>query len=121
MLPDLAMMAVDPAKPGAGHLTWFNVVIGLSFIAFDSILSLTLGLGIGSSLVIAAARCVLQLSVMALILDKVFAANNVFGVLGIALLLNVLGATEATFNKSKRRFTNMVEISVILLFDRNWS
>ncbi len=93
---------------GTGHLTWLNVIIGLAFVAFDAILSISLGLGIGSSLIIAALRCVLQLSVMALILDKVFAANNIFGVLGIALLLNVLGATEATFNKSKRRFANMV-------------
>jgi ABC-type iron transport system FetAB permease component len=98
---------------GAGHLTWLNVIIGLAFIAFDAVLSISLGLGIGSSLIVAAMRCVLQLSVMALILDKVFAANNIYGVLGIALLLNVLGATEATFNKSKRRFTNMASREVM--------
>ncbi|WWD21960.1 hypothetical protein CI109_106448 [Kwoniella shandongensis] len=88
-------------------LTWINVLIGLVFIIFDSVLSLILGLGIGSSLLVAAARCVIQLSVMGLILDKVFASDNIWGVIGIAVLLNVLGATEATYNKSKKRFNNM--------------
>ncbi|WWC87291.1 uncharacterized protein L201_002179 [Kwoniella dendrophila CBS 6074] len=88
-------------------LTWTNVFIGLLFILFDALLSLVLGLGIGGSLVVAAARCIIQLSVMGLILDRVFASNNVWGVIGIAALLNLLGAFEATYNKSKRRFTNM--------------
>ncbi|OCF42086.1 hypothetical protein I317_04057 [Kwoniella heveanensis CBS 569] len=89
------------------ELTWLNVLTGLGFIAFDSALSLVMGLGIGGSLMVAAGRCILQLSVMGLILDKVFASQNVWGVVGVALLLNTLGAFEATYNKSKRRFTNM--------------
>ncbi|WVR04324.1 hypothetical protein IAU60_001324 [Kwoniella sp. DSM 27419] len=88
-------------------LSWTNVLIGLLFIVFDAVLSLILGLGIGGSLMVAAGRCILQLSVMALILDKVFASQNIWGVFGIAVLLNVLGAFEATYNKSKRRFSNM--------------
>ncbi|WWC67551.1 uncharacterized protein I206_101460 [Kwoniella pini CBS 10737] len=88
-------------------LTWLNVLIGFLFILFDSLLSLILGLGIGGSLIVAAARCILQLSIMGLILDKVFASNNIWGVFGIAVLLNFLGAFEATYNKSKRRFNNM--------------
>nr|XP_018265881.1 uncharacterized protein I303_02257 [Kwoniella dejecticola CBS 10117]OBR88039.1 hypothetical protein I303_02257 [Kwoniella dejecticola CBS 10117] len=93
------------------NLTWVNVLIGLLFILFDSLLSLVLGLGIGGSLMVAAARCVLQLSIMGLILDKVFASNNIWGVIGIAVLLNLLGAFEATYNKAKRRFSNMASIS----------
>lgn len=89
------------------HLTWTNVFIGLLFVIFDSVLSIILGLGIASSLLIAAVRCIIQLSVMGLVLDKVFASNNIWGVAGIAVLLNVLAATEATYNKAKRRFSNM--------------
>jgi ABC-type iron transport system FetAB permease component len=66
------------------ELTWLNVAIGLGFIAFDALLSLILGLGIGGSLVVAATRCIVQLTVMGLVLDKVFAAQNVWGVAGIA-------------------------------------
>lgn len=66
------------------HLTWTNVFIGLLFVIFDSVLSIILGLGIASSLLIAAVRCIIQLSVMGLVLDKVFASNNIWGVAGIA-------------------------------------
>lgn len=45
---------------------------------------------------------------MGLLLDRVFASNNIFDVFGIALVLKSLGAVEVTYNKSKRRFTNMV-------------
>lgn len=68
----------------SANLTWANVAIGLAFIAFDAVLSLILGLGIGGSLIVAATRCIVQLTVMGLVLDKVFAAQNVWGVAGIA-------------------------------------
>lgn len=71
-------------NPDQTVLTPINVGIGLLFVVFDSLLSISFGLGIGGSLLVAAARCVLQLSVMALILDKVFESNNVWGVFGIA-------------------------------------
>ncbi|ODN96478.1 hypothetical protein L198_04192 [Cryptococcus wingfieldii CBS 7118] len=91
----------------SSYLTWTNVLIGLLFIIFDSVLSLFLGLGISSSLLVAALRCIVQLTIMSTVLGKVFASNNVWGVFGIAVLLNLMAATEATYNKSKRRFTNM--------------
>ncbi|KAK4684718.1 UDP-glucose/iron transport system permease protein, partial [Tremellales sp. Uapishka_1] len=120
MEPSLASLVASSSPT----LTWVNVLIGFLFIVFDAVLSLVLGLGIGGSLIVAALRCILQLSVMGLILDSVFASDNIFGVFGIAsgsllneswhtgadrerVLLNILGAVEATYNKSKRRFTNM--------------
>jgi hypothetical protein len=65
-------------------LSWLNVGFSFLFILFDAILSATLGLGIGGSLVVAATRCVIQLSIMGLVLDKVFASDNIWGVIGIA-------------------------------------
>ena len=65
-------------------LSWLNVGFGFLFILFDAILSATLGLGIGGSLVVAATRCIIQLSIMGLVLDKVFASDNIWGVIGIA-------------------------------------
>jgi ABC-type iron transport system FetAB permease component len=65
-------------------LSWLNVGLGFLFIVFDAVLSAALGLGIGGSLLVAAIRCVIQLSVMGLVLDKVFASDNIWGVVGIA-------------------------------------
>lgn len=101
--------APEEGGPEAGAvLTWRHVGLGFLFIVFDAILSTIMGLMIGRNLIVAAVRCIVQLMVMSLVLGKVFASNNIFGVAGIALLLNVLGAIEATFNKAKRRFSNMV-------------
>lgn len=115
-------MIIAAASP---TLSWVNVGLGFLFIVFDAVLSASLGLGIGGSLLVAATRCVVQLSIMGLVLDKVFASQNIWGVVGIAgelihvrflsqcrrlrtVLLNLLGAFETTYNKTKKRFSNMV-------------
>jgi len=90
------------------HLNWSNVGVGVLFILFDAAVSLVFRLDVGASLVTAAARCILQLSVMALILGAVFSAANSFAVAGIVLLLNLLGTFETVFNKARRRYFLMV-------------
>jgi len=94
--------------PGQAPLDWANVGIGFGFIAFDVILSLFLGLDkdIPGSLAVAALRCVAQLSLLTVILQPVFRGGP-WGVTGIAILFNILGTTEAVWNKSKRRYTHM--------------
>ncbi|KDQ52681.1 hypothetical protein JAAARDRAFT_162520 [Jaapia argillacea MUCL 33604] len=89
------------------HLKWSNVGLAFSFILFDAVVSHIYGLGIGSSLVTAGTRCVLQLSVMALLLQKIFETNHPWAVAGIALLLNLMGTIETVVNKSKFRFNHM--------------
>lgn len=50
--------------PQAAHLTWINIGIGLLFLLLDALLSVTLQLGLSTSLLTAAARCVIQLTLM---------------------------------------------------------
>ncbi|OCH89675.1 UPF0014-domain-containing protein [Obba rivulosa] len=100
-------MDTDPGGGETPHLTWGNVGLAFSFILFDAVVSTTFNLGVGSSLVTAAVRCVLQLSVVALVLQKVFETNNPWAVAGIACLLNLMGTTETVVNKSKRRYKHM--------------
>ena len=103
---------MDPGQPDDSrtHLQWTNVGLGLAFVAFDAILSGTFQLGVGRALLTAAVRCIIQLAVMALVLQKIFETNNPWGVAGLALLLNLLGTTEIVVNKTKRRFTHMYPI-----------
>lgn len=92
------------------HLTWTNVFIGFLFVIFDSVLSIILGLGIASSLLIAAVRCVIQLSIMGLVLGKVFASNNIWGVAGIAgKLIMSMGLFIFIGKKTKIKSRVMVE------------
>ena len=82
--------------PGAStkDLTWSNVGLAFSFILFDGVLSTVFGLGVGSGLLTAAIRCVVQLSVVALILQKVFETQNPAVVAAMAVLLNLMGTIE---------------------------
>ncbi|KDN50631.1 hypothetical protein RSAG8_01129, partial [Rhizoctonia solani AG-8 WAC10335] len=89
------------------HLNWLNVGIGFCFVAVDAVVSYGLGLGVGTSLVSAAIRCTVQLSIMALILQSVFEASSPWAVAGISCLLLVLGSFETVANKSKYRFSGM--------------
>lgn len=76
-------MDAGPDK-STSQLTWENVGLAFSFIVFDAVVSKIFGLGVGTSLITAAVRCVMQLSLVALILQKVFETNNPWGVAGIA-------------------------------------
>lgn len=84
----------DNSTEPTTHLTYVNVALAFSFIAFDAILSFTFKLGVGRSLLVAAVRCVLQLTVVGTILKSVFETENPWGVVGYALLLNLLGTFE---------------------------
>ncbi|KAG5644179.1 hypothetical protein DXG03_009020 [Asterophora parasitica] len=93
------------------HLGWTNVGLGFAFILFDVVLSSSFGLGIERSLFTAAVRCVVQLSVVGVLLQQVFETKDPWAVGGIALLLNLLGTFEITglvANKSKRRYDYML-------------
>lgn len=75
-------MDAPPAK--TANLTWANVGLGLAFILFNAVVSSTLHLGVGRALVTSALRCVVQLAIMGLVLQRVFETNNPWAVGGIA-------------------------------------
>lgn len=73
-----------PPAEDSTHLTWANVALGFSFILFNAVISTSLNLGVGSSLVTSALRCIIQLAIMGLLLQRVFETNNPWAVAGIA-------------------------------------
>lgn len=76
-------MDVGPEKPTV-QLSWMNVGLAFSFILFNATISKAVGLGVGTSLVTAAVRCIVQLTLVAMILQNVFETSNLWGVAGIA-------------------------------------
>jgi ABC-type iron transport system FetAB permease component len=66
------------------ELSWANVGLAFSFIALDALLSHVFGLRVGSSLVTAAVRCIIQLAIVAKLLHAVFETHNPWGVAAIA-------------------------------------
>lgn len=96
-------------------LQWANVSIALAFILFDMGVSTVFRLGLGTSLFVAAARCMGQLAVVATLLQKVFETRNPWVVFLIVLVLNTLGTIETVINKSKRRFQWMFPVVLIAM------
>ena len=109
-------MDTSPPSPSSPDLQWSNVGFGFGFIVMNMVLSQVLNLQIGTSMVISALRCMVQLTFVATILERVFAAKNLWTVaaiartsyplhfpsrrsslitrLGALVLLNMLGAFE---------------------------
>lgn len=102
---------MDSPTDSKTHLDWGNVGLGFAFVVFDAIISRVFGLGVGVPLITAAIRCIIQLAIMALVLQRIFEADNPWGVSGIAckalevlhmprktdgppVLLNLLGTIE---------------------------
>lgn len=75
---------MDGPSEGRTHLTWANVGIGFVFVAFDAVVSHGFGLGVGLPLITAAVRCIIQLALMALVLQKIFDSDSPWGVAGLA-------------------------------------
>ncbi|KAI8073365.1 hypothetical protein BC940DRAFT_250976 [Gongronella butleri] len=101
----------DPA--GTPRLSWANVAIAACFILLNCIISYFLELRLEKSLVIAATRCLVQLTIMGFILEDVFKAKNVYLVLLLAVVLILLGAFETVYNKSKNSYDGMF-LSVLM-------
>ena len=59
---------------------WSDVFMAFLFVAFNLIVSRLLQLQVGSSLLVAALRCMAQLTVVADILQNVLAAKNMWAV-----------------------------------------
>lgn len=110
---------MDGHNPQANtHLEWSNVGLGFAFIAFNAFVSHTLDLGVGRSLLAAAVRCIVQLAVVALILQKVFASNNLWAVAGItgalysANMLDLIGSAGS----HESILTKLLATTVLLNF-----
>jgi ABC-type iron transport system FetAB permease component len=80
----------SPPTRDSPQLQWDNVALGLCFVLFDTVLSHTLKLGVGNSLLTAAFRCVVQLTLVSYVLERVFNTNHPLAVAGIAGELCIL-------------------------------
>ena len=74
----------SPSGPGTQPLSWRNVGLAFTFIVFDAVASRVFQLKLGGELVTAAVRCIVQLVVLALVLQKVFESDNPWAAAGIA-------------------------------------
>ena len=80
---------MDAPSPGVEdpELTYLNVALAFGFIVLNVIFSYIFDLGVGVSLLVAGIRCVVQLAIMGVLLQKVFETENPWAVAAIACTL----------------------------------
>ncbi|RKP04967.1 UPF0014 family, partial [Thamnocephalis sphaerospora] len=97
-------------------LEWRHVLAGSTFVFFSMATSYAFGLQIEWPLFIASARCVVQLTVMGLVLENILNTDNVFLVLAMGCVFVVLAAVEIVYHKSKYRFVGMWPAVLLSIF-----
>ncbi|KAJ2148101.1 hypothetical protein IW142_001181 [Coemansia sp. RSA 564] len=96
----------DPSAPDE-PISWYNVGIAALLLGTNIALSMWFGLGLSTSLLISAARCVIQLTVLGLVLKEIFLTENPVYIFGMTLVLGTLAAFEVTYWRSKWQFPYM--------------
>lgn len=73
----------SPMPTPASNLTWSDVLMAFILVACNSIVSRYLQLQLDSLLLVAALRCMAQLTAVAVLLQHVLAVKNMWAVAGI--------------------------------------
>ncbi|KAJ1727544.1 hypothetical protein LPJ61_004516 [Coemansia biformis] len=99
------MSLFDGAVPDAGQtdpITWWNVALAASLLGINVAISSALQLRLGRQVVVAGARCFVQLTVLGMVLKRVFSTESPAVVFGIAGVLGGLAALEVSEWRAKR-------------------
>lgn len=94
-------------------LSFWNVTLAASFLVLSSFLSYYLNLGIENTILIAGARCWIQLTLVGYILSDVFESRNPWLVALLTCVLTLLGTSEAVFSRSKKSYDGIFLIVLV--------
>lgn len=94
-------MTTNVLRDDQSQVTIGNVISAALFLCLSSILSYILGLGVEYTILLAGGRCWIQLTLVGLILQDVFEAQNPWLVILMTTVLLFLGAFEVVFQRSK--------------------
>ncbi|KAI7878090.1 UPF0014-domain-containing protein [Lichtheimia hyalospora FSU 10163] len=91
----------------SANFTWWNVGVASSFILVNVIISIMMQLKLEIPLIVSSIRCILQLSVMGLILQDVFDAKNPYYVAFLTAVLILLSTYETAYDKADQAWSGM--------------
>ncbi|HEU0276465.1 MAG TPA: iron export ABC transporter permease subunit FetB [Rhodanobacteraceae bacterium] len=102
-------------NPGYIHVGAWQLVLAALLIVINLVLSAWLRLGLTRSLVVASVRMVVQLLLVGLVLEYIFALQRPLPIIGIGLVMTCL-AGIASVNRTRRRFRGVYLNSVLSVF-----
>ncbi|KAG1177703.1 hypothetical protein G6F70_001759 [Rhizopus microsporus] len=100
-------------------LSWWNVAEASVFVFIAALISLIFGIKLEFSLILSGIRCVIQLSLMGLILDDVLRTKHMSVIIIMSTVLVLLASYETVFNRTKKSFKRMFPIMFIILLTSN--
>ncbi|KAJ2550797.1 hypothetical protein EV175_003932 [Coemansia sp. RSA 1933] len=89
-------------------LSFGNVGIAGVMLVINVAVSVWLNLGLTRGLIVASIRCVVQLTLLSMVLNRVFMTQSPVYIFGLALGMGVLASVEVTFWRAKNRFPRML-------------
>jgi len=90
------------------EISWLNVTGAAFILLLDVVVCIYFKLGIAQDLIVAALRCVVQLSLLGLILDRVFTSQSPLAVVVMVLALILLGSNEVAVMRASRHPQGLV-------------
>ncbi|CAO3696914.1 unnamed protein product [Rhizopus stolonifer] len=103
----------------SSELSWWNVMEASTFVLAAAFLSFLLGIKLEFSLILSGLRCVIQLSLMGLVLDDVLKTKHMSVILSMSIFLVILASYEIVFNRTKKTFKRMFPIMFVTLLVSN--
>lgn len=104
---------------GYVELSYGQVAIAAALILINGAISVVLKLGLQWRLLMAAARAVIQLLLVGLVLNWVFAANNWFVVMAMAVLITLTAGVSAV-RRTERRFAGIWWSGIVSVWASSW-
>lgn len=89
-------------------LGWQNVGISASFLVLNVLLSAKLELQLSREIIVAAIRCVVQLTILSEILTPVLNEDNIYMVFGLTLLQSIISVAEIMYVRATFKHDMMV-------------
>ena len=100
-------------------LTYIDVALAAALILINGAISIALGLRLGRSLLLASVRTVVQLPLMSLVLESVFAWNRWYAVLGVVLVMTIVAGVAAV-GRVERRYIGIRFDTVLAVWASSW-
>lgn len=101
------------------ELSLIDVGLAALLIIVNGIISILLGLKLGRSMLLASARTVLQLLLIGLVLESVFALDRWYAVLALLLVMTIIAGVAAV-GRTQRRYPGVYFDSIVAVWSSSW-
>ncbi|KAI8145566.1 UPF0014 family [Fennellomyces sp. T-0311] len=102
-------------------VSWYNVGEAWIFILISVSVSYGIGTHLEIPIIVSSLRCLIQLTLMGLVLDGVLRSESIFFVMLMSLILVLLGAYELSFIQAKNTIRHLFIITLSILLISNVS